>query len=203
MGLNEDLHRAWTYNFYRWHEDVYSKVKDVEPDKHVSLGMTRICELDLIERVLEGCNVYIEVGCGAGHGVLRAKGKGLSAFGFDHVSDMLDGVGTSYVNCEIFDGFQISEKFKREFLGLLDSREPGEKFMVYCDNGWKTEELKYIAPLLMPGDILGTHDIPTEVADDFSPGSDYERLTCYEEYIERYACLQRFWLKLSPDRFLR
>lgn len=203
MGLNEDLLKSWNDGWWRWINEVYNKVKDIEPEMHVSVGMTRVCEINLIEQVLDNCNVYIEIGCGNGYSLLKAKEKGLLAFGFDHVSEILDGVGTSYINCEIFNGFEISEKFKHEFQGLLEIREPGEKFMVYCDNGWKVKELEYVAPLLMPGDILGTHDIPTEVPDDFNPGSDYERLICYETYIEKYACLQRFWLKLSPDRFLR
>lgn len=203
MGLSEDLHKSWNDNWWKWSNEVYDKVKDIEPEMHVSSGMTRKCELDLIEFASKRHSVYIEIGCGEGHSLLRVKKNDVMAFGFDHVVETLDGVGTSYINCEIFDGFEISEKFKQEFRGLLDSREFGETFMIYCDNGWKVKELEYIAPLLMPGDVLGTHDIPTEVPDDFNPGPDYERMVCYEEFIERYACLQRFWMKLSPDRFLR
>ena len=189
----------WQAAFEKWWNDVYLKneSRKLEPDMHVSHGMTRKCETQLLGMVAVGCSQYIELGCGDGYSLLLMKRLGLMCFGFDRV-EPLEGVGTSYIKCDILkaaDG-DMTEEFKEKFNKLVDSALEGLPIFVYCDNGNKVKELQYVAPLLKSGDIIGTHDYPTEVPMGFVPGNDYELITEHDAYIEKYACLQRFWRKL-------
>lgn len=188
----------WQAAFMKWHTEVYLNTPSVklEPLQHVSHGMTRVCELQLLGKIAEKCDLYIEIGCGEGSSLLLMKKLGVMCFGFDHVSKVLDGVGTSYIKCEIFNGLEFTKEFKSHLAKLLDDAVYNLPVFVYCDNGSKVEELKYIAPLLKRGDIIGTHDYPTEVPMGFVPSDEYELITEYDDYIKHYACLQRFWRKI-------
>ena len=203
--LKRKIMNTWQAAFNRWHTEVYLNTPSVElePHMHVSHGMTRTCELDLLCKIATG-HSYIEIGSGRGFSLLLMKSMGIECFGFDHLSEVLDGLGTSYINCEILKGSQITEEFQERFTVLVrgvagagagaGAGAAAPPLFVYCDNGHKVEELRYVAPLLSKGDILGTHDWPTEVPEDFSLDG-YELITEYDEYIKHYACLQRFWQK--------
>lgn len=187
----------WQAAFVKWKTEVYLNTPSVnlEPLQHASHGMTRECELQLLGKIAKECGLYIEIGCGEGFSLLLMKKLGVMCFGFDHVPYALDGVGTSYINCEIFNGIEFTNEFKTEFARLIDDAVADLPIFVYCDNGSKVQELQYIAPLLSKGDIIGTHDYPTEVPEGFDL-EGYELITEHDEFIRHYACLQRFWRKL-------
>ena len=65
---------------------------------------------------------------------------------------------------------------------------------VYTDNGHKITELKMMSTFIKKGDIIGTHDWPNEVCDEtFMLDLGFVHAAEYDEYINKYASLQRFW----------
>lgn len=92
-----------------------------------------------------------------------------------------------FINTDVVSG-------KRPILvNLLE--QPVPKFL-YCDNGNKTKEVILYAPHLQPGDIIGIHDVGTEI--DLTNGlvqvalKDFEPLSC-NTWLEEEGLLTRMF----------
>lgn len=89
---------------------------------------------------------------------------------------------------------------------VLRTRVTGPNVLVYCDNGNKPREIEIVAPRLLRGSIIGTHDYGTEVPIDwvepYLEGLGYQTL-----WHDRFAALAhpefypesltRFWIRIE------
>ena len=156
--------------------------------KQAGIGMHRICEIELLQAIaaVYEPKLYIELGCGAGHTLKAVK----EASYFTQVVGYENYIATTNPDIRTFD------VFSPECLEDIKKLTPYSSLFIYTDNGHKITELDMMAKLLKPGDIIGTHDYPNEVVDDrFLIDQGLIHMTEFENYIEEYASLQRFWRK--------
>lgn len=108
------------------------------------------------------------------------------------------------MDCLAFDARGSWSVLTRTGALTLSDLEGSSRTLLYTDNGNKVEEITRFAPLLKPGDLLGTHDYLTEVPIEwvepfladlgFVPHrhDDFAALAHPEFYP---ASLTRFWVR--------
>ena len=152
-------------------------------------GMHRRCELELLAQVATdiGAKQYLELGCGQGCGleyVTKAL-PNIDAVGYEWSMIEPVALGLRIDRVDLW-----SDEFAKTLAGLTLKRP----LFVHTDNGNKRRELAIVAPYLVQGDILGTHDYAGEVTDDkFLTDAGFTLATQYEDWIRRCGSLQRFW----------
>ena len=170
-------------------------------EMHKSIGMHRVCEIQLIARIADMVRpgLYLELGCGDGYTMSQIKtlSPKTRLVGYEHLQENIPS-GVEIRQMDIFSDAVLAE-IKTLIWAYQDTR-----VFVYTDNGDKPRELRMIAPLLKSGDILGTHDWPNEVLvplSNLEPGEQFlldqgfEVINELNPYIEEFASLQRFWIK--------
>jgi len=157
------------------------------------MGMMRQCEIDQIAAVSIEMEGYCSIGCGNGY-----------EFPFVKCPHKL-GVDIIWLKNPHFPFWSrnliVNNEFNKVVIKELTEwrKDIDGKVFFYTDNGNKILELRAIAPICQPGDILGTHDFGTEV-----PFSMIDELECkgfrhmneYDNYLTEYYCLQMFVEKI-------
>lgn len=182
-------------------KDVWEKIEKLSKlnlNSQRSEGLMRQCELDLIKDICidQKIQTYIELGCGLGFTLYKVSPYVEKVIGYDHLPNMKFDVfnNIEYRQRNLFEMPGFSEKVLKEIQDDIQNK----KTLIYCDNGHKIGELVAISKIVKPGDIIGTHDFPTEVPFESTLflADGFHVLEEYEPYIEEHACLQRFWEKL-------
>lgn len=155
------------------------------------MGMMRLCEIQQIEAVCSKMEGYCSIGCGNGYEFPFVKCD--NKLGIDVV--WLKNPPFQFWSRNLIINNKFNEKVIEE---LVEWRKDIKgKVFFYTDNGNKVIELKAIAPICKPGDILGTHDFGTEVP--FSMIDELEGFRYMDEYdcyLTEHYCLQAFWEKI-------
>ena len=68
----------------------------------------------------------------------------------------------------------LAEPTLRTVLHWIEQRRP---VLVYCDDGDKPKEVQLYAPILRPGDVLGVHDLGSEIQESDLPTEGWMRVT--------------------------
>jgi cephalosporin hydroxylase len=127
---------------------------------------------------------------------LQAYQRGQEFATFDHVvspaadtplGKLIDLRKNSYAG-DLFNGVARTGLKVRELLKTW-----AHPIIFLCDDGDKPREFKEYAPLLTPGDIIGTHDWMNECGpDDIKPVESYVE-PYYHAECEAMGSLTRFW----------
>jgi len=168
----------------------------VREGPHAGIGMHRMCELDLLSAIVNGKRMdgFVVVGCGNG-----AEFQNISimveCLGIDRFPDVVIPNAEYWDRDLIVDGVFSHDVFQELLLWRSKIQGP---VLFYTDNGNKVLEIKAMTGLCLPGDIIGTHDLGTEVPidiDKFLTDNGFQYLAVFDPYIDKYLCHQGFWLK--------
>jgi hypothetical protein len=164
--------------------------REAKGPKHQSFGMQRLCELELLAQISEQMEGFVVIGCGLGYEFERTKCK--YQLGIDRVDANIPNI--TYWKRDIIINDKMNEKVITE---LKDWRNLiSGNVLWYTDNGYKMAELTGIVSLLKTGDIVGTHDLGTEVPfqfyKDLCVTHNLRDMKEYDNYINQYFCLQGF-----------
>lgn len=184
------------------------KLKLTEPHLHQSLGMMRVGEISLIAKVCKDYDIktYIEFGCGPCHALKEIRsvcGDGIRLIGFEHIGipeEIWKPLGIEFFQMGILED-KNWPTLNEKTLDIIEKiRASSGRTLFLTDNGYKVGELIGCAKVARPGDLLATHDYPSEVRDSaiqFLYTDEYRILNDVEEEIQDHAYFMRFWEKVK------
>lgn len=173
----------------------------VREGPHAGIGMHRLCELDLLSAVVNGKMAgFVVIGCGQKGAEFMGVGMQVECLGIDRFPQ------ANFTNAEYWDRELIvdgifSHDVYQDLL-LWRSKICGP-VLFYTDNGNKVAEIYAMMGLCLEGDILGTHDLGTEVPldiDNVLSQNGFKYLAEFDKYIDHYLCHQGFWIKQGDKK---